>query len=213
MCSRATRGGSCTRCWRCSVTGCTTSSRTTACSCSATSTHSPPCRRPTRTSYISGTLKVVCQEKTSNKKQPHILGRAVKNEWPCGVMYMSSLWKVGPLVKCTHNYCHRPTRTSSISGVLKMVCQEKTSNKKQPHILGCVVKNEWPCGVMYMSWLWKVGPLVKCTHNYCHRPTRTSSISGALKMVCQEKTSNKKQPHVYQWKIGPSFLKSTQQCA
>ena len=54
-CSTATLWASCTPCWRCSATACTTHRSTTASSCWATSTRWHPYSRPTRTSYTCGT--------------------------------------------------------------------------------------------------------------------------------------------------------------
>lgn len=53
-CLSVTRGGSCTRYWRCLATGCTTSSHITESSCSVTCTVWLPSPRPTRTSCICG---------------------------------------------------------------------------------------------------------------------------------------------------------------
>lgn len=55
-CLSVTRGGSCTRYWRCLATGCTTSSRITESSCSVTCTVWLLYPRPTRTSCICGNV-------------------------------------------------------------------------------------------------------------------------------------------------------------
>lgn len=75
-CSSLMRGASFTRYWRCSATGCTTSSRTTESSCSATCTAWLLFPRPTRTSSICGNAssteavhKVSLKKK--NKKPNH----------------------------------------------------------------------------------------------------------------------------------------------
>lgn len=93
MCSSLMPGESFTRYWRCSATGCTTSSRTTESSCSVTCTVWLLFPRPTRTSCICGTHFIiptespvgsfydVCNKKKKRKKNCQV--EHVPSPCPC----------------------------------------------------------------------------------------------------------------------------------
>lgn len=114
MCLSLTPGESFTRYWRCSATGCTTSSRTTESSCSVTCTVWLLFPRPTRTSCICGTHFIIPTESpvgslydVCNKKRivrwnmfHHLVLMSltsVLRAQPCG---WSQLWGVR---KCSHS--------------------------------------------------------------------------------------------------------------
>lgn len=88
MCSSLTPGESFTRYWRCSATGCTTSSRTTESSCSVTCTVWLLSPRPTRTSYICGTHFIIPTEsplgsRVQKKKKKNCQVEHVPSPCPC----------------------------------------------------------------------------------------------------------------------------------
>lgn len=78
-CSSLMRGASFTRYWRCSATGCTTSSHTTESSCSATCTAWLLFPRPTRTSCTCGNASSpeAVHKVSTHKKTKQTMGLTV----------------------------------------------------------------------------------------------------------------------------------------